>query len=254
MAQWGWRVPLLLGCVIVPFLFRLRQSLAETDEFVARKHHPDTSEILHSLARNWHIVLVGTLMVTMTTVSFYMITAYTPTFGNSVLHLASMDSLIVTLCVGASNLFWLPIMGALSDRIGRRPLLLGCTILMLMTAYPVMLWLIREPSFARLLTVELWFSFLYGSYNGAMVVFLTEIMPIDVRTSGFALAYSVATAIFGGFTPALSTYLIHISGNRAIPGLWLSFAAACGLTATFFAKPDTPEPPVAQPLAVEPNL
>jgi MFS family permease len=143
----------------------------------------------------------------------------------------------VTLCVGASNLFWLPIMGSLSDRIGRRPLLFGCTLLMLITAYPAMLWLIREPSFGRLLTVELWLSFIYGSYNGAMVVFLTEIMPAEVRTSGFALAYSLATAIFGGFTPALCTYLIQVSGNRAIPGLWLSFAAACGLAATFLAKP-----------------
>ena len=237
MERWGWRVPLLLGCVIVPFLFRLRKSLQETDEFVARKRHPGTSEILRSLASNWPIVLIGTLMVTMTTVSFYMITAYTPTFGSSVLHLSSFDSLIVTLCVGASNLFWLPIMGALSDRIGRRPLLFGCTILMLVTAYPAMLWLVRDPSFARLLTVELWLSFIYGSYNGAMVVYLTEIMPVDVRTSGFALAYSLATAIFGGFTPALSTYLIHISGNRAIPGLLLSFAAACGLVAALFAKP-----------------
>jgi MFS transporter, MHS family, citrate/tricarballylate:H+ symporter len=251
MTQWGWRVPLLLGCAIVPFLFRLRRSLTETDEFVARKRHPGTAEILRSLGHNWRIVLVGTFIVTMTTVSFYMITAYTPTFGNSVLHLASSDSLIVTLCVGASNLFWLPIMGALSDRIGRRPLLFACTIMMLMSAYPAMLWLVREPSFARLLTVELWLSFLYGSYNGAMVVFLTEIMPIDVRTSGFALAYSMATAIFGGFTPALSTYLIHISGNRAIPGVWLSFAAACGLVATFFAKPVVPELPVAQSIAVE---
>jgi MFS family permease len=251
MLQWGWRVPLLLGCAIVPFLFRLRQSLTETDEFVARKRHPGTSEILRSLGHNWRIVLVGTFMVTMTTVSFYMITAYTPTFGNSVLHLASMDSLVVTLCVGASNLFWLPIMGALSDRIGRRPLLFGCTIIMLITAYPAMLWLVREPSFARLLTVELWLSFLYGSYNGAMVVFLTEIMPVDVRTSGFALAYSMATAIFGGFTPALSTYLIHITGNRAVPGVWLSFAAACGLAATFFARPVTAELAVAQPTAVE---
>src|SRR6201987_3982666 len=237
MEQSGWRVPLLLGCIIVPFLFRLRKSLQETDEFVARKRHPGTSEILRSLANNWPIVLIGTLMVTMTTVSFYMITAYTPTFGSSVLHLSSFDSLIVTLCVGASNLFWLPIMGALSDRIGRRPLLFACTLLMLFTAYPAMLWLVRDPSFTRLLIVELWLSFIYGSYNGAMVVFLTEIMPVDVRTSGFALAYSLATAIFGGFTPALSTYLIHISGNRAIPGLWLSFAAACGLVATLFAKP-----------------
>jgi MFS family permease len=237
MAAWGWRVPLLLGCGIIPFLFRLRRSLQETAEFVARKHRPTTSEILRSLTANWAVVFVGTMMVTMTTVSFYMITAYTPTFGNSVLHLASIDSLVVTLCVGASNLFWLPVMGALSDRIGRRPLLLACTILMLVTAYPAMLWLVREPTFARLLAVELWFSFLYGSYNGAMVVFLTEIMPIDVRTSGFSLAYSLATAVFGGFTPAISTYLIHLTGNRAIPGLWLSFAAACGILAALFTRP-----------------
>jgi len=237
MTLWGWRVPLLLGCVIVPFLFRLRRSLQETDEFIARKRRPSTSEILRSLTANWGIVVIGMMMVTMTTVSFYMITAYTPTFGNAVLHLASIDSLIVTLCVGASNLFWLPVMGALSDRIGRRPLLFACTILMLLTAYPAMLWLVRDPSFSKLLTVELWLSFIYGSYNGAMVVFLTEIMPIDVRTTGFALAYSLATAVFGGFTPAISTYLIHVTGNDAVPGLWLSFAAACGLLAALLAKP-----------------
>jgi MFS family permease len=237
MTAWGWRVPLFLGCAIVPFLFRLRRSLQETDEFVARKHRPSTPEILRSLIANWGIVIIGMLMVTMTTVSFYMITAYTPTFGNSVLHLADMDTLIVTLCVGASNLFWLPVMGALSDRIGRRPLLLTFTMLMLVTAYPAMLWLVREPSFTRLLSVELWLSFIYGSYNGAMVVYLTEIMPIDVRTSGFSLAYSLATAVFGGFTPALSTYLIHLTGNRAFPGLWLSFAAACGLLATLLVRP-----------------
>jgi MFS family permease len=239
MTQWGWRVPLLLGCVILPFLFRLRRSLEETDEFVARKHKPNISEILNSLAASWRIVIIGTMLATMTTVSFYMITAYTPTFGSSVLHLATIDSLIVTLCVGASNLFWLPVMGALSDKIGRRPLLVVFTALMLITAYPMMLWLAREPSFSRLLSVELWLSFIFGSYNGAMVVFLTEIMPVSVRTSGFALAYSLATAVFGGFTPALSTYLIHVTGNRAVPGLWLSFAAACGLVAALLARPQT---------------
>ena len=237
MLQWGWRVPLLFGCAIIPFLFRLRRSLQETDEFAARKHKPNISEILRSLTASWRIVIIGMMLVTMTTVSFYMITAYTPTFGISVLHLASMDTLIVTLCVGASNLFWLPVMGVLSDRIGRRPLLVVCTMLMLATAYPVMLWVVREPSFSRLLGVELWLSFIFGSYNGAMVVFLTEIMPVSVRTSGFALAYSLATAIFGGFTPAISTYLIHVTGNQAVPGLWLSFAATCGLVAALLARP-----------------
>jgi len=247
MAAWGWRVPLLLGCIILPFLFRLRRSLQETDEFEARTYKPTTTQILRSMIAHWQILLIGALLVTMTTVSFYMITAYTPTFGNSVLHLSSSDSLIVTLCVGASNLFWLPTMGALSDRVGRRPLLLGCTTLMLITSYPVMLWLVGQPSFSRLLAVELWLSFLYGSYNGAMVVFLTEIMPIEVRTTGFALAYSAATAVFGGFTPALCTYLIHVSGNRAMPGIWLSFAAACGLVAALFAKPFQALPETAAP-------
>src|SRR4029079_12053945 len=120
---------------IIPFLFRLRRSLEETGEFLARSRRPPASEVLRSLVTNWPLVIVDTLMVTMTTVSFYMITAYTPTFGSAVLHLTSGDSLVVTLCVGASNLMWLPISGALSDRAGRKPLLIACTLLMLTTAY-----------------------------------------------------------------------------------------------------------------------
>ena len=231
LTAWGWRIPFFIGCMIVPFLFLLRRSLAETDVFLARKHHPSISTVFRSMATHWRIVLVGMMMVTMTTVSFYFITAYTPTFGRSVLHLGSTDSLLVTLCVGASNLFWLPVMGAVSDKVGRRPLLLLFTALMLITAYPALAWLVGDPSFGKLLTVELWLSFIYGSYNGAMVICLTEIMPIEVRTAGFSLAYSLATAIFGGFTPAISQYLIHVTGNRAMPGVWLSFAAVCGLIA-----------------------
>jgi MFS family permease len=189
----------------------------------------------------------------MTTVSFYMITAYTPTFGSAVLHLRSIDSLVVTLCVGASNLFWLPTMGALSDRIGRRPMLIACTLLMLATAYPAMLWLVDGPTFGKLLMVELWLSFVYGSYNGAMVVFLTEIMPAEVRAAGFSLAYSLATAIFGGFTPAISTWLIQATGNRAIPGVWLSFAAACGLIAAIVARAQGPEHARQATAIVEPR-
>ena len=238
MVAWGWRVPLLIVCSIVPLLFLLRRTLEETDEFKRRRTRLSGREILVSLANNWRVVAIGMLLTTMTTVSFYMITAYTPTFGSTVLRLPSRDSLLVTLCVAASNLFWLPIMGAFSDRVGRKPLLLACTLLALITAYPALAWLVVAPSFSRLLVVELWLSFLYASYNGAMVVFLTEMMPIEVRTSGFSLAYSLATAIFGGFTPAISTYLIHVTGNRAIPGLWLSFAAACGLAATLVARPE----------------
>jgi metabolite-proton symporter len=231
MFAWGWRVPFLIGCLIVPFLFLIRRSLQETEEFKARKHRPSMGEIMKSMVSNWGVVLGGMGMVVMTTVSFYMITAYTPTFGREVLKLSAIDTLVVTVCVGLSNLIWLPLSGALSDRIGRRPVLLTFTILTIVTAYPALQWLVAEPSFARLLAVQLWLSFLYGSYNGAMVVALTEVMPVEVRTAGFSLAYSLATTI-GGFTPAISTLLIHVTSNKAAPGLFLGVAAICGLIAT----------------------
>jgi MHS family citrate/tricarballylate:H+ symporter-like MFS transporter len=232
IGDWGWRVPFFIGCMIVPVLFMLRRSLQETEEFMRRKHRPDTRAIFRSMLDNWGLVIAGMMLVAMTTVSFYLITVYTPTFGKSVLHLSTTDALIVTLCVGVSNFIWLPVMGALSDRIGRRPLLLFFTVLTILSAYPAMTWLTNDPSFSKMLDVELWLSFLYASYNGAMVVALTEVMPVEVRTVGFSLAYSLATAVFGGFTPAIATGLIEATGNKAAPALWMTFAAVCGLVAT----------------------
>ncbi|HEY3598210.1 MAG TPA: MFS transporter [Paraburkholderia sp.] len=229
---WGWRIPFFIGCLIVPFLFLLRRSLQETEAFKARRHHPKAREVFRSMLENWRTVFAGMLLVAMTTTTFYLITVYTPTFGKSVLKLSTSDSLIVTLCVGVLNFVWLPIGGALSDRIGRKPILLAITILAIFTAYPALSWLASAPSFGRMLTVLLWFSFFFGMYNGAMVAALTEVMPVEVRVAGFSLAFSLATAIFGGFTPAVSTYLIEVLHDKAAPGYWLSFAAVCGLVAT----------------------
>lgn len=257
MLAWGWRIPFLVGCLIVPLIFLLRRSMQETEEFEARKKstsHPTPRQILQSLVQNWKIVIIGMLLVTMTTVSFYFITAYTPTFGREVLKLNSIDALLVTVCIGVSNLFWLPVMGALSDRIGRKPLLILFTVLMFVSAYPALSWLVSSPSFSRLLIVELWLSFLYGSYNGAMVVALTEIIPVHLRTTGFSVAYSLATAIFGGFTPAISTYLIEATGNRAVAGLWLMFAAACGLLATWLAYRPAAKPATMASPAIRAGL
>jgi MFS family permease len=236
MSEWGWRVPLLAGCLLLPLLFYLRRSLEETPEFLARPRRPRTSEILESLLANWRLVLLGMMMSTLTTVCYYLATVYTPTYGSTELHLASTSTLIVTFATGVCSLFWLPVSGSLSDRIGRRPILLACAAAALLTAYPALAWLVSSPSFSRLLAVEVWFAFLYAAYNGAMAPLLVEIMPAGMRTSGFALAYSLATALFGGFTPAICTYLIHVTGNRAVPGVWLSMAAALGLAAVLMVR------------------
>lgn len=232
ISEWAWRIPFFIGCMIIPLIFVLRRSLEETEEFLQRRHRPDSKEIFRTIVQNWRRVLAGTLLVAMTTTTFYFITVYTPTYGKAVLHLTAEESLMVTMLVGISNFIWLPIGGAISDRVGRRAVLLSITVLALLTTWPAMTWLTAAPDFTRMSLVLLWFSFFFGMYNGAMVAALTEIMPVYVRTVGFSLAFSLATAIFGGLTPVISTALVEFTGSRSAPAWWLMCAAFCGLAAT----------------------
>jgi MFS transporter, MHS family, citrate/tricarballylate:H+ symporter len=227
---WGWRIPFLVGCLIIPVIFVLRRTLEETPEFLAKKHHPTPREIFASVAENWAIVLQGMLLVVLTTVSFYFITVYTPDFGKS-LKLSPGDALLVTLLVALTNFVWLPIGGLLSDRIGRKPVLLATGALVALAAYPALSWLASSPSFAKLIEVEMLLSCAYGLYNGAMVAALTEVVPAHVRASCFALAYSLAAALFGTSTPLVSKQLIAHFGDSA-PALWLCAAALCSIAGT----------------------
>ncbi len=231
MTIWGWRIPLLAGCVAIPLVLWLRRSLEETEAFKMSRHVRATSEVLRLLVANWQLIVLGIALTVMTTTSFYLITTYTPTYGTKVLQLAAQDTQLATLVVGISNVLWLPVGGILTDRFGARALMLLVTVAALMTAYPAMLWLVADPSFARLVGVLLLFSVYFGLYNGALIPLLAEIMPHEVRTTGFSLAFVTATAIFGGFTPAICTYLVEVTGNRAAPALWLSLAAGISLIA-----------------------
>lgn len=233
ISDWGWRIPFLFGCLIVPFIFILRRKLEETRSLLPAAIIWRCA-VFATLLANWQVVIAGMMMVAMTTTAFYLITVYAPTFGKKVLMLSASDSLLVTLLVAISNFFWLPVGGALSDRFGRRSVLITMTLLALATAWPALTMLANAPSFLMMLSVLLWLSFIYGMYNGAMIPALTEIMPAEVRVAGFSLAYSLATAVFGGFTPVISTALIEYTGDKASPGYWMSFAAICGLLATCY--------------------
>ena len=120
METWGWRIPFIIGCLIVPFIFYIRRTIDETPEFQARAHHaPKTfGAIFQNIKENPAVIVLGIMFVMMTTVTFYFITAYTPTFANKVLHFSKLEAFYVTALIGVSNAFWLPVSGYLGDRIG----------------------------------------------------------------------------------------------------------------------------------------
>jgi MHS family citrate/tricarballylate:H+ symporter-like MFS transporter len=227
----GWRIPFLIGCLIIPFIFVLRRTLEETPAFLAMKKHPSTSEVFSSAAVNWRIILLGMMLAAMTTVTFYFVTIYTPSFAKNVLKLPAQDALQVTMLVAVTNFLWNPVGGALSDRIGRKPVLLAIAGLSFVTAYPALLWLTAAPTFGKLLTVGMMFSFYFGMYSGTMLGALVEVVPAHVRTTCFSLAFALAAALFGTFTPFAATKLVALTGDKASAGYWLMCAAASGIIA-----------------------
>ena len=254
VTAWGWRIPFFVGCLIIPLIFFLRRTLEETPAFLAMKKHPTAREVFASALANWRIVLLGMMIAILTTTTFYFVTVYTPTFGKTVLKLSSADALLVTLLVAVTNFIWNPVGGALSDRIGRKPVLITIATLALLTAYPALSWLVSAPSFGKMLAVEMMFSFYFGMYSGTMLGALVEIVPAHVRTTCFSLAFALAAALFGTFTPLASTWLIDKTGDKASPGFWLMFAALLGIiaAATVYRGGGKAVPtydPVAEPVA-----
>ena len=229
---WGWRIPFVIGCLVIPFIIYIRRTLDETPEFkdkLSKHAHKTLGAVVKNMLENYPIIILGIMFVMMTTVTFYFITAYTPTYARNVLGFTRLDGFIVTAIVGVSNLFWLPVSGFVSDKIGRKPVLLTMTFLGMVSAYP-MLNLLSDPatlSFTKFILVELWFSFIFGAYNGAMIVSLTEVIPKQVKALGFSFSYSIAVAIFGGFTPTVATLLKEYTGQVQSPAYWLTFAAVC---------------------------
>ena len=224
-----WRIPFFIGCIIIPVIFVLRRSLEETPAFLAMKKHPTASEVFASATANWRIVVLGMMIAILTTTTFYFITVYAPGFGKQ-LNLSPTGTLLITLMVAVMNFIWNPVGGAVSDRLGRRTVLVTIATLSLVTAYPALSWLAANPTLEKLLAVQMMFSFYFGTYSGAMLGCLVEIVPAHVRTTCFSIAFALAAGIFGTATPFVATTLISkTGGDRASPAYWLMFGAALGI-------------------------
>lgn len=231
LAAWGWRVPPLLGCGIIPLVFYLRKRLLETEAFKAQSHHPTMREVLVAVAQHWRIGLAGMFMIVVgSTMGYFMIT-FMPVFIRDQLGLTAELSLLATSIAMICSLVTLPFFAMLSDKIGRLRVLLMSAALILITTYPLLRYLVDNPSYSNLICIQLWFGTLYAAYASSSYVGLCELVPARIRATGYGVSTSLGLAIFGGFTPLVCTWLIHVTGNDAAPGFWLSFVATLGLIA-----------------------
>jgi MFS transporter, MHS family, citrate/tricarballylate:H+ symporter len=228
--DWGWRVPLLIGCAVMPVMFWLRASLAETAVFARKKVTPRFGEILSSLVTGWRTIFLCMSTVTFATVVSQTIQTYAPTYINS-LHLGVFAGFVTIFFVGLTTLVSLPLCALIADRVNRRTMLIVVTATAATTAYPLLSWLAAEPSIFKFAVFELWFSFMYGAYSSVQVATMVELVPAHARTAGYAFAQALAAALFGGFTPAILTWLNYTFSNNAMVGAWLAFNALIGLAA-----------------------
>ena len=186
------------------------------------------------LSRHGGRVLLAIGAVIMSTSSNYLI-LYKPTYAIKALGLPPTTGFIATL-LGAIILgIGSPIAGHASDRAGRLGLMLGTTILFLVTAYPLFWLVAHHPSLGMVILVVAWMSLLKAGYSGVMPALMAELFPTGTRAVGMSLSYSIGVTIFGGFAPLVATWLIAVTGSNLAPSFYLMFTAlltAAALIAT----------------------
>lgn len=233
---WGWRIPFLIGLLIGPVGLYIRRYLQETNAF--QESHAAPKQEAHGLglglAQHLKEIMVCVGIVANGTIAFYVILLYMPTFARIQLHLP-LDVAFLAQSIGLLCMIVMtPLFGALSDRVGRRPIMMGALVLYLCVTYPLFHWVYVVPSFSTLATMQIVLCSLLGAFFGPFSTALAEQFPAGMRSTGLGIAYNVAVMVFGGFAPFIVTWLIEVSGYPTAPAFYVMFGATIGLLATSF--------------------
>ncbi|EXF91029.1 membrane protein (plasmid) [Pseudomonas fluorescens HK44] len=232
---WGWRIPFIIGLIIGPVGLWIRRHLSETNAFLEARQAPKEKQSLVRMLRNHMREVITVMALTVCgTVSFYVILVYMPTFANQQLNLPLTEAFTAQVIAVALLTLLMPVFGALSDRVGRRMLIIAATAGLLVVLYPLFSWVHAAPSFGRLMTMQVVLCTLLAVFFGPFSAAVAEQFPAGVRSTGLALAYNLAVMVFGGFAQFIVTWLIHTTGLPIAPVFYVMFAVVLGLVAAFF--------------------
>jgi MFS transporter, MHS family, citrate/tricarballylate:H+ symporter len=241
LESYGWRIAFLLGAVTVPFGLILRRTMPETLQVPERgdRAQAQTGNGFALLRENRRILVLGLLVVGGGTVSTY-VTNYMTTFAQGTLHMNPRIAFAATLVPNASGLVAILFGGWLSDRLGRRPVMIGPNVVHLLITLPIFYWIVTARSAQALLGGMAVLSFASSMAYGAFYAAFSESLPMRVRGRGFATVYGTAIALFGGTTQLMITWLIHATGSAMAPGGYLLAANTMGLFAMTLMRESAP--------------
>ena len=239
--DWGWRLPFLLAAPFGLVGRYIRVSLQDSPKFLEMEKRLEAKEcathapIRELLTVHRRAVVIGIGVTCLNAVAFYLLLSYMPTYLSTEMGMSESDSFIASTVSLATYIGLIFLMGKLSDRFGRKTMLVTASVLFLLLTFPLF-GMLGNPSLVVILMIQIAFGAILAMNDGTLPCFLAEIFPTRVRFSGFAFSFNIANAVFGGTAPFIATWLIQLTGNKMAPAWYLLAAAAVALIAMLASR------------------
>jgi MHS family proline/betaine transporter-like MFS transporter len=237
MQSWGWRLPFLLAAPFGLIGRYIRLRLEDTPKFrqLESKHHVAKAPIRELLAKHKRAMIIAFGVTCLNAVAFYTILSYMPTYLSTEMGVGETESFIATTISLAAYILLIFFMGTLSDRVGRKKMLVAASLVFIALTVPLFKAL-GSVEFVGIVGIQVLFGAMLTMNDGTLPCFLSEIFPTNVRYSGFAFTFNSANALFGGTAPLIATWLISVTGSKLAPAWYLVAAAVVALIAMLASR------------------
>lgn len=244
MIDWGWRIPFIIGFILAPIGLYLRARVAETPAFdrTVAAAQVTTSPVRDSLTKYLRPVLAAFGIAVVGTVGNYTFNIFMPSFATNQLGIPAGTAYYSTAIAAVVLTVFTPVMGALSDKIGRKPVLLISALAYLFISYPLFLLVAETRDGVGLMLTQSISAFFLAMYAGPLCAVLSELFPTKIRYTALSIGYSLAVTIFGGFAPFIATFLIRETASPVSPAFFVIGSALISVVTLLLVKDRTNAP------------